>query len=109
MTKKETDNTNHDFDWFKKIMTQIFICVLSVLGGICCVLILYFVYCWIQYTILTFEQCGMFFRILALLVLWYGTSNCYTFLTNKFLPTSAKKYKEYLDRLKKARDEENGV
>ncbi len=95
MTKRETDNTNHDFDWFKKIMTQIFICVLSVLGGICCVLILYFVYCWIQYTILTFEQCGMFFRILALLVLWYGASTCYTFLTNKFLPTSAKKYKEY--------------
>lgn len=85
MNKKEIINTEHDFDWFKKIMIQIFVGILSILGGVCSVLILYFMTCWIQYSILTFEQCGVFFRMLALMLFWYGTWKCYTFLMHKFL------------------------
>ena len=94
MNKKEIINIDHDFDWFKKIMIQIFAGVLSILGGICSVLILYFMTCWIQYSILTFEQCGMFFFFFSLLLFWYGTCKCYTFLINKFLPKATDTYKD---------------
>lgn len=94
MNKKEIINTDHDFDWFKKIMIQIFVGILSILGGVCSVLILYFMTCWIQYSILTFEQCGVFFRMLALMLFWYGTWKCYTFLMHKFLPESINAHKD---------------
>lgn len=93
MNKKEVINTNHDFDWFKKIMTYIFIGILSVLGGICGALILYFGYCWIRYTILTFEECGIIFRILALATFCYVTAECFDFLTCNFFSSDCKNCK----------------
>lgn len=79
MNKKEIINTEHDFDWFKKIMIQIFVGILSILGGVCSVLILYFMTCWIQYSILTFEQCGVFFRMLALMLFGMELGNVILF------------------------------